>query len=63
MGISVGVAANADWIEIDVRRVDNELIVIHDELLERTTNGSGSVYDFDLAHLRLLLVWPMLQVF
>ena len=43
-----------DWIEIDIRMVDGAVIVLHDETLERTTNGSGSIYQHRLAELRKL---------
>ncbi len=52
--IEAAIRAGADWIEIDIRRVDGELIVLHDERLERTTNGRGSVYGLSLGELRLL---------
>lgn len=42
-----------DQIELDVHlSKDNELIVIHDEKLDRTTNGKGYVKDFTLAELK-----------
>ncbi len=41
-------------IEIDVRWVDGHLLVIHDDTLERTTNGRGCVYTHSLAALRAL---------
>jgi glycerophosphoryl diester phosphodiesterase len=45
----------ADWIELDVHLSrDGALIVIHDETLERTTNGRGLVRDHTLAELRAL---------
>jgi glycerophosphoryl diester phosphodiesterase len=38
-------ALGADMIELDVRMSqDGELMVIHDRRLDRTTNGSGSVF-------------------
>ena len=38
-----------DQIETDVRITkDNELVLIHDSTLERTTNGSGKVCDYTL---------------
>jgi glycerophosphoryl diester phosphodiesterase len=43
-----------DWIEIDVRMIDDTIIVLHDETLDRTTDGSGSVYKHSLAELRSL---------
>jgi glycerophosphoryl diester phosphodiesterase len=44
----------ADFIELDVHRVNNELIVIHDYRLERTTNGAGIIYDKSIKYLRSL---------
>jgi glycerophosphoryl diester phosphodiesterase len=41
-----------DWVEIDVRIVDDTIIVLHDETLDRTTNGSGSIYQYSIADLR-----------
>ncbi len=43
-----------NWIELDVYAVDGELLVIHDDSLERTTNGKGNVMDSGLAYLRNL---------
>lgn len=43
----------ADGIELDVHLTkDGELVVIHDEKLDRTTNGTGLVKDYTLAELR-----------
>lgn len=43
----------ADGIELDVHLTqDGELVVIHDETLDRTTNGTGLVQDHTLAELR-----------
>jgi len=44
----------ARWIELDVYAVEGELLVIHDDRLERTTNGTGFVMDKGLAYLRNL---------
>lgn len=47
--------AGADGIELDVQlSKDGEVVVIHDEKLDRTTNGSGFVRDFSLLELRNL---------
>lgn len=48
------VALGADWIELDVYSVEGELLVIHDDTLERTTNGTGRLADKSLAYLRSL---------
>lgn len=45
----------ADMIELDVRATaDGECVVIHDETLDRTTDGSGPVSGHTLAELRQL---------
>ena len=45
----------ADGIELDVHLTrDGELVVIHDEELDRTTNGHGLVKDCTLAQLQAL---------
>lgn len=46
---------DADGIELDVHLTrDGELVVIHDETLDRTTNGSGLVSARSLAELKTL---------
>lgn len=45
--------AGADGIELDVQfSKDGELVVIHDERVDRTTNGTGFVRDFTLEELK-----------
>lgn len=44
----------AHWVEIDVYSVDNQLVVIHDDKLERTTNGHGYLSDKSFSYLRSL---------
>ncbi|MGM9529812.1 MAG: glycerophosphodiester phosphodiesterase [Phascolarctobacterium sp.] len=47
--------AGADGIELDVQMTrDGEVVVIHDEKVDRTTNGSGNVRDLTLEELRKL---------
>ena len=49
--LDLGVAA----VELDVQLTrDGRLAVIHDETLDRTTNGHGRVRDFTLADLKKL---------
>jgi len=44
-----------DWIEMDVQQTkDGELIVIHDETVDRTTDGTGRVADLTLEQIREL---------
>ena len=50
-----GIAAGADWLEMDVQMShDGHLVVIHDTTVDRTTNGSGRVADLTLAQLQAL---------
>lgn len=44
----------AGWLELDTQLVENELIVFHDDELERTTNGQGALADIGLKELRQL---------
>ncbi len=47
------VAAGADMIELDVHlSQDGRLVVIHDEKIDRTANGTGAVADLSLAELK-----------
>lgn len=44
-----------NWIEFDIRLTkDHELIIFHDDTLERTTNGNGYVYEHNLKDLLTL---------
>lgn len=44
-----------DMIEIDVRKTkDNELVIIHDATVDRTTNGKGKVSDLTLEEVKKL---------
>ena len=47
--------ANVDQIEFDVRVTrDNELVIIHDATVDRTTNGTGKVADKLLSEIKAL---------
>ena len=48
------ISLGCQWIELDVYFVTGELLVIHDDSLERTTNGKGDVMDSSLEYLRSL---------
>ncbi len=49
------VALGADWVELDVHLTrDRALAVIHDETVDRTTNGQGLVKDRTMAELHQL---------
>lgn len=44
-----------DMVEIDVHQTkDKEIVVIHDNTVNRTTNGRGRVRDYSLKHLKAL---------
>jgi glycerophosphoryl diester phosphodiesterase len=52
---SAAVAAGADMIELDVTlSKDREVVVIHDDSLNRTTNGCGPVHQATLQELKRL---------
>jgi glycerophosphoryl diester phosphodiesterase len=44
----------ADGVEVDVHFADGQLVVIHDDTLERTTNGQGRVAKKSFIYLRSL---------
>jgi glycerophosphoryl diester phosphodiesterase len=44
----------ADGVEVDVYFVDGQLVVIHDDTLQRTTNGRGPLAEKTFAQLRAL---------
>src|SRR4029453_16996566 len=45
----------AEVIEVDLRATkDGEVVIMHDETLDRTTNGNGKVIDYTLAELKKL---------
>ncbi len=44
----------ADGVEVDVHFTDGQLVVIHDDTLDRTTNGQGRVTKKSFAYLRSL---------
>ncbi len=51
----LAIEAGVDGVELDVHMTkDGELIVIHDDTLDRTTTGSGYVKDHSISELRNL---------
>ena len=49
------ITAGADGVECDITRcASGEIVVIHDDTLDRTTSGSGKVLDTTFANLRKL---------
>jgi glycerophosphoryl diester phosphodiesterase len=50
-----GIVQGLDWLEFDVQMTkDGVLVVIHDETVDRTTNGTGAVRDLTLEQIRAL---------
>ncbi|XOV85059.1 MAG: glycerophosphodiester phosphodiesterase [bacterium] len=62
MAFDHAMSLGVDVLEMDVHlSADNQLVVIHDATVERTTNGQGAVNDLTLAELQLLDAgyhWP-----
>ncbi|MEH6504020.1 MAG: glycerophosphodiester phosphodiesterase family protein [Cycloclasticus sp.] len=54
LSIRKAIELGADWVEIDVHLADAQLFVIHDETLDRTTNGKGKLSAYSFAKLRAL---------
>ncbi|HEY6970715.1 MAG TPA: glycerophosphodiester phosphodiesterase family protein [Candidatus Angelobacter sp.] len=53
--IEAGIAAQSDFVELDVQRTrDNNLVIMHDKRVDRTTNGTGLVSDLTLKELKSL---------
>ncbi|TQR29293.1 glycerophosphodiester phosphodiesterase [Lysinibacillus sphaericus] len=53
LGFRHALDLGVDGIELDVQLTkDGELVVIHDEQIDRTTDGSGYVKDYTLAQLK-----------
>ena len=54
-GIVSAVKAGVDGIEIDIRRSDDQLILLHDSTVTRTTNGHGLHKSYSFLSLRNLV--------
>ncbi len=53
------VASGADMVELDVHQcATGEIIVMHDETVNRTTNGSGKIKNLSLSEINSLLIPP-----
>jgi glycerophosphoryl diester phosphodiesterase len=53
--IRKGIALGVDFVEIDLRRTaDGALVILHDETVNRTTNGRGRVDQWSLRNLKKL---------
>ncbi len=55
VAFQAAIDAGADMLELDVLLTkDRKMVVIHDESLDRTTNGQGMVSDYTLSDLKAL---------
>lgn len=54
LSIDTGIRLGSDMVEFDVQRCGDQLVVIHDPRLERTTNGKGRVDEVSFEYLRSL---------
>ena len=53
--MAAAVEAGADFAELDVRLAsDGQVVLMHDRTIDRTTNGTGDLWDFSLPALREL---------
>ena len=53
--LRTSLARGADWLELDVGATkDGRLVVLHDNKVDRTTNGTGSVNDLTLVQVQRL---------
>ncbi|HEY4379148.1 MAG TPA: glycerophosphodiester phosphodiesterase family protein [Acidobacteriaceae bacterium] len=53
--IRKGIALGVDYVEVDIQRTrDGRLVVMHDLLVDRTTDGSGLLADLTWQQLQLL---------
>lgn len=54
-GICEGLKYNVDLIEIDIHvSKDNKLIVMHDFIVDTTTNGKGSIFELNSKYIKTL---------
>ena len=52
-GFKLAAEAGLNWVEFDVQITqDNQLVLMHDDSIDRTTNGSGFVYTLTLKQLQ-----------
>ncbi len=52
LSIQKAIELGADYVEIDIHLVDGQLVVIHDETLDRTTNFKGFLANYTFEELR-----------
>jgi|CXWL01.1.fsa_nt_gi glycerophosphoryl diester phosphodiesterase len=52
-GIETVIRLGVDCVEVDLRlTADGQVVLLHDDTVDRTTNGQGAVETFSLAYLR-----------
>lgn len=54
LSFRTAIEMGAEWIELDTQLVEDELVVFHDERLERTTDGKGYLSQCGYSELRQL---------
>ena len=52
LAIKIALEQGVDGIEIDVHQIEQELVVIHDRWVHRTTNGHGQLANLSFAQIR-----------
>ncbi len=54
-GIRTAARCKADMVEVDIRLTkDGALVLMHDDTVDRTTNGKGKIEDFSLEEIKAL---------
>lgn len=54
LAMELAIVSGAKWIEIDVIAHQGRLLVIHDLILDRTTNGKGWIAEYSISQLMQL---------
>lgn len=54
LSIERALSLGAHWVEVDVHPLEGRLVVLHDDTVDRTTNGRGPLSSFTLDTLRRL---------
>lgn len=54
LALDTGIRLGAHWLEFDVQLADDELWLMHDLTVDRTTDGKGLLADMEAAQIRTL---------
>lgn len=54
LSVETALRLGADWVEVDVHPLEGRLVVLHDDTVDRTTDGRGPLSSFTLEALRRL---------